>query len=245
MKYKLSPKLEEFAHRVASIPGMKSLLKPLYYPYKESLIRKQNEQVRKYAYSVMEDFDKALSSIGINYSVAFGTLLGAVRDKGFIAHDLDLDTLVWYEDYTPDIRKALESYGFKLSHVYMLDNGKKGLEETYEKNEVAVDIFYFYPPIDKYPYTCLWNFVEGTSNIEESMRRHGYVEVGRLELPCSRETQRVQFGPIQVPALVNYAEFLASRYGPDYMIPDSSWQPSDEDSCFVKWPGEKAVYQKF
>ena len=77
------------------------------------------------------------------------------------------------------------------------------------------------------------------------MRRFGYVEVGRLELPTSKEVKRMQFGPIQVPAIVNYDEFLERRYGPNYMTPDSSWHPSDEDSCFVKWPDSKAVYKEF
>lgn len=96
MKNTLSPRLVEFAHKVASIPGMKTILKPIYYPYKQSLVNRRNKQIKKYAYQVMSDFDKALSSIGVNYSIAFGTLLGAVREKGFIKHDLDLDTIVWY-----------------------------------------------------------------------------------------------------------------------------------------------------
>ena len=133
MKYTLSPKLIEFAHKVSLIPGMKRLLKPFYYSYKKKLANKRKKLILHNAYSVMSDFDKALSSLGINYSIAFGTLLGAVREKGFIKHDLDLDTVVWYDDYSKDIQKILETYGFKLSHVFQLDGGKKGLEETFEK----------------------------------------------------------------------------------------------------------------
>lgn len=245
MKNTLSLKLEEFAHRVALIPGMKTILKPFYYPYKRRLTQKRNEQFQRVAYEVMSDFDKALTSMGIPYSVAFGTLLGAVREKGLIKHDLDLDTIVWYEDYTPDIQKTLVSYGFRLEHIYMLEGGQKGLEETYSKNDVSIDIFYFYPAIDKYPYTCVWELAKGASTIFESMQKFGYIEVGRLELPCSKEIERMQFGPIQVPAISNYSEFLAHRYGPNYMIPDTSWHPSNKDSCFVKWSGQKAIYKEF
>ena len=126
----------------------------------------------------------------------------------------------------------------------MLDGGKKGLEETYEKDDVSIDIFYFYPAINRYPYTCLWDVVDGASTMSESMRKFGYVEVGRLELPFSRETQRIQFGPLQIPVMCNSSDFLERRYGPNYMIPDSSWHPSEEDSCFVKWIGEKAEYRR-
>ena len=243
MKNSLSPKLVEFAHKVASIPGMKTMLKPIYYPYKRLLQKRRNKRTQQYAYKVLSDFDKALSSIGVNYSVAFGTLLGAVREHGLILHDLDLDALVWYDDYTPEIKNALHSYGFKLSSVYMLDGGKRGLEETYEKDDVSIDIFYFYPAISKYPYTCLWDVVEGASTMGDSMRRFGYVKVGRLELPVSRQVKRITFGPIQVPAMINYSEFLEKRYGPNYMTPDPSWHPSNEDSCFVDWPEQRATYQ--
>ena len=134
MKYRLSPKLVQFAHKVSLIPGMKKLLKPFYYKYKNSLVKKRRRMLCENAYAVMSDFDKALTSIGVNYSIAFGTLLGAVREKGLIKHDLDLDTIVLYEDYTENIQKSLVSFGFKLYHVCMLDGGKNGLEETYEKN---------------------------------------------------------------------------------------------------------------
>lgn len=245
MKYLLSPRLIQFAHRVASIPGMKKILKPFYYPYKNTVNKRRNAQMQKEAYSVMSDFDDALTSLGINYSIAFGTLLGAIREKGLIEHDLDLDTVVWIEDYSDAIRNTLMSFGFKLDHVFMLDNGKKGLEETYEKRDVSIDIFYFYPAIDKYPYTCIWSVVDGASTMNESMKKYGYVEAARLELPLSRETKRIAFGPLNLPAITNYSDFLEKRYGSNYMIPDSSWHPSDKDSCYVGWPDQKAVYQEF
>lgn len=245
MKYILSPKLVEFAHKVSMIPGMKKLIKPFYYSYKNSLDKKRKQLFQNNAYSVMSDFDKALSSIGIDYSIAFGTLLGAIREHGFIKHDMDLDTVVWFDDYSDQIKTTLNIFGFKLIHVYMLDNGQSGLEETYEKNNVSIDIFYFYPPIDKYPYTCLWKEVDGSTSINESMRRYGYVEVGRLELPLSKETVRIKFGPLYLPATKNYTEFLERRYGANYMIPDSSWCPSSKDSCYVKWLGKKAFYCEY
>ena len=245
MKYVLSDNLITFAHKVSRIPGMKKCLKPFYYSYKQTLENKRRKLFLKNAYSVMADFDDALSSIGVNYSLAFGTLLGAVREGGFIKHDLDLDTAIWYEDYSSLIQEVLESHGFILSHSFMLEGGKKGMEETYVKDDVSVDIFYVYSAINHYPYMCLWSAVEGTTTVKESMQQHGFVEVGRLELPFSKETQRIKFGPLQLPAITNRLDFLEKRYGPNYMIPDPTWQLSTEDTCYVMWNGKMATYIEY
>ena len=245
MRYKLSPRLIEFAHKAASIPGVKWCLKPFYYSYKEKSIKERTRIFHQNAFSVLKDFDDALSSHNVKYTLAFGTLLGAVREHGFIKHDLDIDTAIWHDEYLPDIPSILRSAGFTLIHSFSVDNGRKGLEQTYIKNNVTIDIFYFYHPINKYPYTCIWYSLPGSSTWRESMKKEGYVGVARLELPFSRDIISVNLGPLSLPAPSNYSEFLEYRYGPDYMIPDAEWHPSNRDSCFVDWPSEKAEYTEY
>ena len=47
----------------------------------------------------MKDFDKICSDNNISYWADGGTLLGAVRDKGIIPHDDDLDVCIFQEDF--------------------------------------------------------------------------------------------------------------------------------------------------
>lgn len=48
----------------------------------------------------MSDFDRVCRENGIGYSIAYGTLLGAVRHRGFIPWDDDVDVVVTREDYS-------------------------------------------------------------------------------------------------------------------------------------------------
>ena len=152
MKYTVSSRLIEIAHNAAKIPGLKKMLTPLFYPYLNYINKKRNQQFRKYAIEVLQKFTDILNENGLEYTLAFGTLLGAIREKGFIKHDLDIDVAMWAEDWSPKIRERLESKGFKLWHTYEVDEGRLGREETYEYNNVTVDIFYFYPAIKR---SCL------------------------------------------------------------------------------------------
>lgn len=48
---------------------------------------------------ILVDFDKACVANGIHYSIAYGTMLGAIRHKGFIPWDDDIDIIISREDF--------------------------------------------------------------------------------------------------------------------------------------------------
>lgn len=111
---------------------------------------------------ILDDIDKVCNENGIKYFLVGGTLLGAVRHKGFIPWDDDLDIAMFREDYI----KFQEIFDDNMSEKYFLQNCKtdpyyprviakvrlKGTimqERSYEKlpmdRGIYVDIF----PIDK------------------------------------------------------------------------------------------------
>lgn len=243
MKYSIPPFIEEFAHRVSKIPYAKLILKPFYYPIKDIIQQKRNKQFRKYSIDVVSKFCKCMEDNNIWYTMAFGSLLGTVRDGGFIKHDLDVDVIMWADDYNSDLSSLLAAYGFRKTHTFLTDGGRLGREETYEFNNVSIDIFYLYKPIDQLPYCCDYSPMTGCSTWRESMKKNGNLLTRRLELPYELNKKRkiAQFESIQVYIPSNAEDILSARYGDDYMIPNPHWSNVPNEHVIV-WTDVKSVF---
>ncbi|MDI9550374.1 MAG: LicD family protein [Bacteroidales bacterium] len=64
-------------------------------------------QIQLTLLEILKDVDAFCRASGIRYSLAYGTLLGAVRHKGFIPWDDDIDLLM----PRPDFERFLATYG--------------------------------------------------------------------------------------------------------------------------------------
>lgn len=67
------------------------------------------EELHKILYEILLAIDSACEKENITYSLGGGTLLGAIRNHGFIPWDDDIDICVWYQDYDA-LKKALEKH---------------------------------------------------------------------------------------------------------------------------------------
>lgn len=239
----LYTKMIEFANSVAKIPGAKKLLKPIYYPIKGLIQKQKNKTFKKNALSVISEFTSCLDKNNIPYTIAFGTLLGGIREKGFIKHDLDIDLAMWKDERPDNLPQILSDAGFKLVHTFSIENGKLGLEETYSKYGVGIDIFYFFPAINEFPYCCDFMAFGECASFSSSMKKYGRVQARRIELPMCRERMIVNFENISVYAPINAHQLLSFRYGDDYMIPNKKWCGHDEH--IQKWMDVKAIFETF
>ncbi len=116
------------------------------------------QEVQAFSFEILKDVHSFCEANSINYSLAYGTLIGAVRHKGFIPWDDDIDLIMprpdydrFCQEYKSDSYK-IEIGGSPTSYIAftrVYDDNKTFVENTQmpwskKKTGVWIDIF----PID-------------------------------------------------------------------------------------------------
>lgn len=231
------------ADLLRNVPLVGTILKPLYHRLGDAFGRNRFKALHSNGIKTLYEFDKAMNSNNLSYCVYAGTLLGAIREKGMLKHDKDIDTAVFSEIGFENVRNTLLSAGFSLVRFFEVENGKLGREETYSKNGVDIDVFYIYTDENGKTYNCDFHPHYGTRDLRESMKIKGSVGVRKCVLPLQKTTKRAVFEDIMVNIPINAEEWLIARYGKTYMIPDENFRDSGKEKHIFEWQGVKAVYQ--
>ena len=216
----------EFAKAIGRISLIKKALRK---PYEAFLQRDQNRELqnfKKYGFEALRRFDECLTYHHINYSLAFVTLLGAIREHDFIPFDNDIDVAMWIEDYSPELIGYLKEYEIQLKHSFTVDDDLFGKEDSFEYKGVQIDIFYFYHGDDGETYCCDFVNQPNCQTRFESIKKCGGLMPRQLFLPLGHEIERISFKGIEVSIPVNYTEILSYRYGADFMTPKPHWRPN-------------------
>lgn len=233
----------KLAIKVGKVSFLKKLFRKPYDAYKARPHKQLQANFKKHGYEALVLFDKCLSNHGINYSLAFGTLLGAVREHDFIPYDDDIDVAMWIDDYRPEMIQYLREVGIKLKYSFSIEDDKLGKEDTFCYKGVLIDIFYFYHGIDNNVYCCDFVNQPNCHSRSESIKRHGGLLPRKLYMPLGKDVKRVMFKGINVLIPTNYHEILSFRYGNDYMTPKPGWRPSTKYIVKMpKWLGEYKEY---
>lgn len=125
------------------------------------------QEVQQVSLEILKDVHEFCVENNIRYSLAYGTLLGAIRHNGFIPWDDDIDIMMPRPDYERFIHSYKSRKGYKLfargaeggNHVYRCIARVCEMEKTYvdptdspwvnEKTGIFIDIL----PIDGAPNT--------------------------------------------------------------------------------------------
>lgn len=220
--------LADLSVKLSKIGWLRSILVKPWRKYKEYCAQKQVRQFHKHGLEALEVFNKCMVENGYKYSLAFGTLLGAVREHDFIPHDFDIDLAMWIDNYTPKLIEDLKRYGIKHKYAYTIEDGKIGKEDTFVYKGVQIDIFYFYKEADGKVYcNDFITFPDSTSK-KDSIRKHGGLLPRKLFLPLGKELTTIDFKGMKVSIPTNYHELLSFRYGDNYMTPIPGWRPDTQ-----------------
>ncbi|MDF2858945.1 MAG: LicD family protein [Neobacillus sp.] len=184
---------------------------------------KQKDSVHLHGSTILKLMKEGFAEIGEEFWLDYGTLLGAVREKDFIAHDKDLDIGCFdFDDEKKDkLVNILEKKGVKLYKQYEMDG--KIFEQAFHYNGLHIDVFYYWKQSDN----IVWcYFSEIGTNMEFENRPNYQIAKGYLTSKVtSHFSGLMDYGfkgeTYKIP--VNYDEYLIDNYGTTYMQIDEKW----------------------
>jgi len=118
------------------------------------------EELRSIMLAILDHIDEFCKKNNITYYICGGTLLGAIRHKGFIPWDDDIDIMMLREDYEKFINEypSLDASCYRLYHYkyqkdYIYPFAKVGDTRTHTelKGEYNVGVYVDIFPIDNIP----------------------------------------------------------------------------------------------
>lgn len=125
----------DLVRRVKHLIGM-----IIYLPGKIIRRKLKSFRLRLRGRGVLRKIHTEFTNCGIEYFADFGTLLGFVRERGYIAHDVDMDFSIM-PGYEPSkVLDVLESAGFEFMRAFEYEGQITELTMSY--NSVPIDFFF-------------------------------------------------------------------------------------------------------
>lgn len=184
---------------------------------------KMNQAV---ALMLLVDVANMLEKYNCTYWLSDGTLLGAIRENGFMAHDEDLDLGVWAADFDKRVIHELIS---RFSCVIHRLQGKPddGMVITIGRAGFHLDMFFYYPiaNLDEKPqsskrkndiYSCLYQLIK-PYNTSNKAKQYDCI------FPSYKPLVRREFLGHKFWVPKNAEQHLAVTYGADWQKPNKKW----------------------
>lgn len=199
------------------------LYRPMIAFINQIKFKQQVRKMRKNGLEMLQMADQAFTSMGVQAFLTFGTLLGAYRDKGFIAYDPDVDLGVIDVNLPKNMYEVMAKHSFQLCKQNIISETNQVIEDTYIYKGIHLDVFHYFEEGDDY-FTLVAQLHE-TKDWKEANATDGF--------PCEKvsvvktEFQRQNFMNIEVYMPIKTHEWLVDMYSESYMTPIKNWSEDD------------------
>ena len=99
------------------------------------------EELKQIQLNILKFVDKFCKENNLKYYLAYGTLLGAVRHKGYIPWDDDIDIIMFREDYEKFVTTFKDVnykvFATEVNSKYPYPFAKVGDTRTYFEEEIS------------------------------------------------------------------------------------------------------------
>lgn len=163
-------------------------------------------------FEAFRDTNECLRGLGIEYWLDCGSLLGVVREGKLFEDDIDFGAVM--TDKHEQIAEWMSRLGFRVYYFY--GTPEHGYQHSFKRNDVKVDIFYFYKKSDGGWWQGSW------------WKKHHLIvsDFKQIFLP----TQSYEFNNVWTFLPREPESVLAARYG-DWRTPNHNWRWYRDPLC--------------
>jgi len=161
---------------------------------------------------LINEIGQILESCNMRWWLTDGTLLGLYRDGELIEYDEDIDLGCFIEDYKSNLMENFTNNGWVELHRF--GNEKIGLEIALSKNNIKVDIFFYYKSHNYYWHGTWQEVYSRGKLIGRNMIKYIYSPF---------TLKKSLFGKFQAMTPHPTEKYILEKYGKNWKIPYKSW----------------------